>query len=531
MSLATSRFNMPLSRLLLYIPEQNTKEVDGRCRAILPTIAGVRNPITLQKNWEIGLDVTSIMVLAHLDLLKTAVDAFHHVKLAPDIMEYLLRERDAVRFHQPSLIKAAKEVRGLNNRGHLRAVDDLAAPPQAITEEVGHELAALFETARHDKGKVICVLPLHKVSSLMEQQADTREYDDSILSIMDFCTLLQNEGKINTSDYQRAKLFLNSQGQTEHSNPPSSILNEAIYIDHLTLIYLQNAKILQPIASAGLDIRIHPNVVREMDALMEAGNIGDELATKIEGIRNTLRDALESGAASFLPRAVDQNMRVQEHEIPIRAMESLLAGHSACDALCIDDRYINAYPVVDASTERPAPILCMLDVLRYLFSQGCISVDKHWELRHKLRSSGFAFIPLESDELVHWLMAVKVENGQLTESAELRIIRQTIARVDSLLAAREALPLSVSLQRTCKVAIDRLWEEKSLASERKAILSNWVWHHLMATTFWNYEQFEQDGSGDKNRTLISPRLGHLLLPTTLKSHMRQQIIPTGLTIL
>ena len=520
MSLAASRFNVPLSHFLLHISEQNIKELDGRRRMMLPIIAGVRYPIALNENWVIGLDVTSIMVLTHLELLETAIDAFHHVKLAPDIMEHLLRERDAVRFHQPSLIEAAKEVRGLKNRGHLRAVDDLAAPPQAITKEVGHELAALFETARHDKGRVICVLPLHKVSSLMEQQADTSEYDDSILSIMDFCTLLHNEGKIDTANYQRAKLFLNRQGQTEQSNSLSSIFNAPIYLDRLVLIYLQNAKVLGSIVSSGLDIRIHPSVLCEMDALIQAGDVGDELATKIEGIRNTLRDALESEAASFLPRAADQNMRVQEHEIQLRAMESLLAGHSACDALYIDDRYINAYPVVDASTERPAPILCMLDILRFLFSKGHISVDKHWELRHKLRSSGFAFIPLESDELVYWLMAAKVDAGQITESAELRIIRQLMARVDSLPTAREALPLSVSLQRTCKAAIDRLWEEKSLAPERIAILSNWVWHHLMATTFWNCEQIEQDGSGDKNRTLISPRLGHLLLPTTLESHMR-----------
>ena len=519
-SLAASRFNMPLSRLLLYIPEQNTKQADGRCRTILPIIAGVRNPITLQENWTIGLDVTSIMVFTHLNLLEKVLDAFHHVKLAPDIMEFLLRERDEVGYHQPSLIEAAKQVRELINRGRLRTVDNLASPPKSITEEVGTELAALFETAKHDQGKVICTRPIHKASSLMEQQADTSEYDDSILSIMDFCTLLHNEGKIDTANYQRAKLFLNRQGQTEQSNSLSSIFNAPIYLDRLVLIYLQNAKVLQSITSAGVDIRIHPSVLREMNALIEAGDLGDELATKIEGIRNTLRDALESGAASFLPRAADQNMRVLEHEIQFRTMESLLAGRSACDALCIDDRYINAYPVVDASTERPVPILCMLDVLRYLFSQGCISVDKHWELRHKLRSSGFAFIPLESDELVHWLMAAKVDVGQLTESAELRIIRQLIARVDSLPTSREALPLSVSLQRTCKAAIDRLWEDKSLASERIAILSNCIWHHLMATTFWNCEQIEQDGSGDKNRTLISPRLGHLLLPTTLESYMR-----------
>ena len=520
-ALAASGFNMPLSRLLLHIPEQNNNKLDGRRRAILPIIAGARKPIELRENWTIGLDVTSIMVLAHLDLLKTTVDAFHHVKLAPDIIEHLLKERDPVRFHQPSLIEAAKQVRGLQNWERLRYADNLAAPPQSITEEVGLELAALLQTARHDNGKVICVLPIHKVSSLMEQQADTSEYDDLILSTMDICTLLREEGKIDEADYQRAKLFLNSQGQTEHSKPLPPILSGSIYMDQLALTYLQNAKILQPIASVGLDIRIHPNIFSEMNALIEAGDVGDGLIAEIEGIRNILRNTLDSGAASFLPRATDQNMRIQEHEIQFRAMESLLAGNSVCDALCVDDRYINAYPVVDASTERPVPILCILDVLRYLFSRGCIGVDEHWEVRHKLRRSGFAFIPLESDELVHWLTAARVDNDQLTESAELRIIRQSMARMDSLPTSKEVFPLFVSRQRTCKTAIDCLWEDASLTIERATILSDWVWRHLMKTTLLGREHIEQDNYTDWIRKLISLRLEHLLIPTAIQSHERR----------
>ena len=351
----------------------------------------------------------------------------------------------------------------------------------------------------------------------MEQQADTSEYDDLILSTMDICTLLREEGKIDEADYQRAKLFLNSQGQTEHSKPLPPILSGSIYMDQLALTYLQNAKILQPIASVGLDIRIHPNVFSEMNALIDAGDVGDGLIAEIEGIRNILRNALDSGAASFLPRATDQNMRIQEHEIQFRAMESLLAGNSACDALCVDDRYINAYPVVDASTEQPVPILCVLDVLRYLFSRGCIGVDEHWAVRHKLRRSGFAFIPLESDELVHWLTAARVDDDQLTESAELRIIRQSMARMDSLPTSKEVLPLFVSRQRTCKTAIDCLWEDASLAIERARILSDWVWRHLMKTTFMGRKQSEQNDSDDWNQKLISLSLGYLLLPTAIPS--------------
>ncbi len=186
MSVAAGSFNVSLAHLLLYVPDQNTSKSDGCGRVILPTIAGAHKPLKLQENWTIGLDVTSVMVLTYLGLLEKSVSAFHHIKLAPDLMLCLFRERDEIRFHQPSRIKAAKRVLALRSREQIRAADNLADPPKAIIEEVGLELASLLQMARHDNGKVICVQPIHKVGSLMEQQADTSDYDDLILSIPHF---------------------------------------------------------------------------------------------------------------------------------------------------------------------------------------------------------------------------------------------------------------------------------------------------------------------------------------------------------
>ena len=201
MSLAAGEMNISFARLLLHIPDQNATELDGRRRVILPIVTGGRNPVELQQDWTIGLDVTSIMILSYLGLLETAVESFHHVKLSPDIMEFLLRERDEVRFHQPSRIAAARQVRDLQNQGRLRVADGAAELPKALTDEVGLELATLLHRARQDNGQVICVLPIHRVGSLMEEQADTSEYNDLIHSTMDLCTLLHTEGR-----YRRGRL-------------------------------------------------------------------------------------------------------------------------------------------------------------------------------------------------------------------------------------------------------------------------------------------------------------------------------------
>ncbi len=523
MGLAADRLNESLVRLLRYIPNQNITELDGRRRVILPIIAGGRDPIELQEDWTIGLDVTSIMVLTHLDLLETTFDAFRHIKLAPDVMEFLFRERVEVRFHQPSRIRAAKQVRELQNRGQLRAADDLAVPPKTITDEVGLELATLLQMARHENGKVICVLPIHRLGSLMEQQADTNKYDDLIHSMMDLCRLLHDEGKIDATTYQRASSFLHSQGQSQHANLPRSALNGPIYIDGLVLSHLQSTNLLQPIAASGMDIRTHPDILEEANLLIEAGDVGNDLVKIIEEIRDVLRNAVESGAASFLPRTVEQAERVKKHGIRFQVTASLLAGNTDCDALCIDDRYINGHPVLTDPTGRSVPIVCVLDVLRYLISRGCIGVTDHWTARHKLRQSGFAFVPIEPDELVHWLASARVDDGQLKESAELRILRQTVTHIDtlSLTAQKEMIALSINVHRACSTAIERLWENASLTIERTTTLSDWVWRHLMMTAILGHKHIEQGDYTDWVRELISLRLGHLLLPRVIRSQDRR----------
>ena len=517
--LAAGSLNVPLAHLLLHVPDQNISKPSSCHRTILPIIAGGRNSIELQDNWKIGLDVTSIMILTHLDLLEIIMDKIHHVMLAPNIMELLFQERDEVRFHQPSRIEAAKQVVTLGNRGQLRVVDKLFTPTQSIISEVGHELAALLQTARESNGKVICVLPIHKAESLTEQHADTRTYDDLIHSLVDFCELLHEEGKIGTSDYQRAMLFLNSQDQAKRTSLLPASLEGPIFMDRLALSYLQYAKVLQPIAAAGLDIRVHSNYFDEMHALIEAGDAGENLIDKIEKIRSILRNRADSGAVSFLPHTSDSDEQTRNREIRFRATLSLLKGTDLCDALCIDDRYINSHPAMTGPSGQLVPIVCVVDLLQYLFSRKHIDVDEYWLSRHKLRQSGFAFILPEAKELVYWLKKVKVEGGQLTESMELQVIRQTVARILSLNLANstEAPALSVNISNSCQQAIAYLWQDKSLTPEQAMVLSNWVWNSMMTIAIFGRQHLAMDVYTDRIREVVSCCLMGLFMPLNFLS--------------
>ena len=89
------------------------------------------------------------------------------------------------------------------NRDRLRVCHDLNTPAAPIVAEVGRELGALFEAARNSDGKVVCVLPLHRPSSLMEKQADTSGWNDLIISLPDLCRLLHLQGSIDAEAHKR----------------------------------------------------------------------------------------------------------------------------------------------------------------------------------------------------------------------------------------------------------------------------------------------------------------------------------------
>ena len=100
------------------------------------------------------------------------------------------------------------------------------------------------------------------------RDADIKEYGHLIISVVDFCSLLRKDGKIESHIHDRAVAFLHSQNQAEYASSTESVLDGPVYVDDLALYYLQSAGALKPACSCGLDIRIHPHVLESKDILI-----------------------------------------------------------------------------------------------------------------------------------------------------------------------------------------------------------------------------------------------------------------------
>lgn len=521
-TLTVRKLNLSLTRLFLHIPNQNSRLSDGRHRVMLPIISGVNKPTELQNDWTIGLDITSIIVLFHLELLDTVFDSFDHIKLAPNVIETLFLERKEVQFHQPNLIKKAEQIKQLLDIDEIQTEENLLTPPKSISDEVGQELSELLEFAKLNNGKVVCVQPIFKIGSLMKKTADVSGYEDLILSPLDICKLLHNTGNIDSHVFNRAEKFLSSQGQTTSAEISTSILDHPIYIDDLALSYLQDSNILQQL-TVSKKFKIHPNVVYEINTRIAEGNLGEQLVSKIESIRDSLRNAIESGKSSFLPFGIKQSDHSQKIIGWYQGIESLLENPGLCDAVCIDDRIFNQYSTIANSYQNSTTIASILDILHHLVSQRKITKEEELNKRHNLRQAGFAFIPLRSDEVIHWLRKSKLTNNNLVESAELKTIRQTHAQINflKLANATEIFELSSNITFSCKENFGTLWCDESLTPIQAKQLSDWVWNYLCRPTIFGSKSSDISTYSFLTRELLIQRVALTLNPIDVQSIERR----------
>jgi hypothetical protein len=518
---ATYKFNEPLSRVLIDIPRKNADQHDGRRRTLVPIVSGARQMVQMHPEWTVGLDVTSLMVLGYLDLLKKTLTAFRQVVLAPETMILLLNERRRVRFHQPSRVEEAEEIRALFDQGHLKMEQSLPKPPEWLVNEIGRDLAEILEAARAAGGRVVHPYPIFKLQTFMEREADLQDYADLVLSTKAFTNLLYARGIIDSQTHERACHFLSTQDHAPNVETDLSLLEHRIYLDDLAVAYLRTAGILQVACHCGLDLWVHPSMKDDQAAVIGANREGERLAKTLDDIRVTLRDALDGGQVLFMPR---HHWNEEETQIgwlyqAAPTLAQILRDAGSCDAVCVDDRFINRHHTLTDEAGHTVPLVCVLDLLQHLAVHGAISTEEKHRALHKLRQGGYALVPVAPDELEKDLRSARLDQeGRVIESAEMRLLRQTLMRVRSLDVVE--LPTEASflekLQLACTLAIRRLWADETLPVERVVALSDWVWCNVAPSPFdWARNIREPLHTGDIP-TAFARHLALLLQPMHLQ---------------
>ncbi len=466
---AASMFNAPLTQMLVGVPRRNSSEVEVRRRQPIPIRSGKRQPISANSFSRIALDITALFVLSELGRLNDVIQSYSKVFISPRVMETMLSDREKVAFHQPSRIADVKPLMSLLTAGRIKVVN--ASGDALMLNEVGDEIASLLKAARDQGGQFVHPGILFKASSFMEEHAALGQLASLVIDPIDVANALLRDGYITKTMCDEGVDYLQRTGSIARS---AVIDASPLFIDGLAFQYLQQAKLLQPLINSGHVISIHQSTVDEWHALLATEPQTEEMKAALDDIRLVLREGLMSGKVQFLTQSKRQ--RGQLDEIELLSVMDLLEDVSPVEAVAVDDRMLAGNSLLTDSNGVTVPLLSSLDLLDTLVARGTMSGGAYRDALHTLRARCFFCIPIPPPDLLLLLEGASVVEEKLRETAELRVIREYLARLHStdVLCTPSDLEYLDTLWNCGVFAIAKLWGNDAMPIAETTVRADWV---------------------------------------------------------
>ena len=472
--------NKSLIHLMTFPALANLAVSDPRFRSNIPAYSGKRQPVSLNTDRKIVVDVTTLLTLSLLDILDDALDAFDTVYISHATLRWLFREKQQVAFHQPSRIKNAHRVRDLLSAGALEEISPSTAPNSDLSHQIGESLALLIAEAEKGESEgssqriVVTTFPVSQVGSLMKEEVDLTSHDAVLSSCQSVVKKLRGKGQITANEEGKAHAYLRLH-EKPWPNQPEITEGAILYLDDLVVNYFLHLGILDKLHAAGFKPIISSREALGTDKLISYENISGKVKDIIEHIRLAIHSRIGSGKVKVGRIIPNQSSRSEVFEYPTI---DIFAMSEYCDAIIVDDRFINQHPeIIDNSTSDVGHmrVFSSLDLIDALVTAGLKTSEERLEYRTRLRRAGYFFVPVTEDELKTYLDASAVEGGKVIETAELKAVRENILCVrmsDWLQLPQEAIWLGELLMVFIRTLQD-LWKADADFSNARA-RSNWI---------------------------------------------------------
>lgn len=495
----------------------NLIEPDLRRRSTVFAYSGRKQRAFLDQNGKIAMDVSALLTLSSLDVLDKALDTFEEIHISHSALGWFFVERKKAVFHQPSRIREARQIRDMLAEGTLEKLTRDTLLHNDLADQVGQEIAHLITEAEIEDGiqhKVVCPYPVHRIDSLMDEEADLTKHVKVLSSCASVVKALRHKGQITEREEIRALTYLTLQekpwpDQTEIAD------GATLYLTNLSATYFHHLGLLEKLKNAGFRPIVSPSVVSEVDQLISYGSTSEKIETEIECIRSALRTGLATGKIKTSPKVSVINPTTLtdepiEQSISDHPTSCVLSLASHYDAIVIDDRYIGQYDINTESTV--TPVFSSLDVIDMLVVSNSITNKDRMEYRTTLRKAGYILIPVDVAELIYNLDDASIENGKVIETAELKAIRENLLLVrlsGCVLSSNHDDWLRSSL-RTFNDALREIWIRGGETSIVEAH-SDWILNQMDIRS-WAHCFDKETGEHMVNRGFGAHIVSLLLLP-------------------
>ena len=495
MFLAAYSLNRTLIDMMLFPALANLEESDPRRRSAIAAYSGKRQPMQLDTGGTVGLDATTLLTLSFLNLLDKGFDAFDMVYVPHSTLVWLFEDKQKAIFHQPSRIKDAHRVRNFLARGVLDQFSLSVVADSDLSDQVGDEMAMLIaeaEKIRDDNTQCLVVrsYPVHRATSLLEEEADLTVHESVMSSCLSIVEQLQEKGQITAKEERNARAYL-SLHEKPWPHQPKINTGAILYLDSLTVKYFLHLGILEKIHAAGFKLIVSSRIVSESNELISYESMSGKVDKAIERIRYAVSSRIKSRKIKVGSiRNIDKS---EGQSILQHPTANVIALANDCDKIVVDDRFINQHLRADYEGSQ-ASIFSTLDLIDMLVSIDSITSEDRLEYRTILRRAGYFFIPVSDDELITHLGASQVEDNKVSETAELKAIRESI--------------LHVRMNNWLQLPEESLWLDTVFGMFSRSLNSLWMANmdlsNVIVRSNWIVEQVDirgwshrfKGGSGD-----------------------------------
>ena len=290
----------------------------------------------------------------------------------------------------------------------------------------------------------------------MEEEADLSAFYPYLCSCLAVVRKLKQKGQLTATQESRALSYLILH-EKEWPTQPEISDDAVLYLDDLSVTYLQQAGVLEKLHPAGFEAYISTQKMQEVNALLSYEQLSSEVIRVIEYIRSILADSIKAGKVKvgqmLQSSELDEKSIIDDH--PTFAVYHLAKD---VEAVIADDRFLNQHMNVDVNSTL-TPVLTTLDLLDALHIMGSLTFDQYIDHRTSLRRGGYIFVPILKDELDLFLSASAVKDGHLSETAELRAIRENI--------------LSIRMSQFLQLPKEANWIASSMQAFTQTLKAQW----------------------------------------------------------
>lgn len=465
------------------------------------------------------LDITSLLLAMHLDVLDVLEANFDRIGISPRVMESLSVQIKQITAGQLSFIPAKKEVLELLDNGRIKTLLTEMMPiatAVSLFDLMGKDWCALVECAKTSEGWLVDFLPLRSKDVAHEIVEIPVDVSPFLRGPGDVLNSLLVSGALSADQEVAARQRL---GDSAHA------LGGTIQLDRDKSLVLAPglaeqlafAGLLRPLANR-IKIRVRAEEPAQLRRELSQIEHRERLTAWLRALRERLRAGLDAGRYREEPNPelveVEPKSAASPEQLCLRDFLNL--QRADLDLSCCDDRALSRITHLGKSR-----VIGLLDLLWFLNRRGKIESRVPDRALYRLRKGNARYIPLSTDEILRCVKSAGIDNMGIVENADLAILRryyssclldcdvfQNLPPTHPDALSSSELMFAARLHRTCVEAITALWQDPEVPESTRYAGSNWILESLwfdfagLPTFFSHSAQPNVDGFGMSEAHLV-----------------------------